>query len=470
MDGRVGMPFESYHSIHLVGIKGVAMTALAQCLVDLGKEITGSDLEEDFVTAEMLKKRSIKHIHNGFSPENIGVKTDLVIFSGAHQGSQNVDVLTAKERGIPVLSHADALGELMKGKRGISVCGVGGKSTVSAMITWILEYAGLHPSFSIGVGNVSNLHATGRYVSTSDFFVAEADEYVKDPMKDQTPRFLSQFPECIVCTNIAFDHPDAYATFDDTKKAYLQFFSHLPPTGTLIINGEDAELVQLTEQSSPSFHRLVVSKQKSADIQIGVYNTQKGITTLDITMHGQVHTIRLHLPGIFNQMNATYALAAASTCGVSIEKGIEALEQFTGTMRRFENKGIKKDVQYFDDYAHHPSEIQATLSALREWYLDSRIIAVFQPHTYSRTKALLNEFSQSFSQADVVFLLDIFASAREKDDPTVHTDHLVQKIGAKAKNVHTIQEAVRAIRETSKPQDVVITLGAGDLYHIHDLC
>lgn len=469
MDGRVGMPFESHHSIHLVGIKGVAMTSLAQCLTDLGKEITGSDLEENFVTEDILKKLSVK-MYNGFASKNIGVKTDLVVFSGAHQGSQNTDVLTAKERGIQVLSHADALGELMKGKRGISVCGVGGKSTVSAMITWILEYAGLHPSFSIGVGNVSNLNATGHYVPTSDFFVAEADEYVKDPTQDHTPRFLSQFPECIVCTNIAFDHPDVYATFDDTKKAYLQFFSHLPPTGTLIINGGDAELVRLTELSSSSFRRLIVSKEKSADIQIGAYSTQKGITTLDITMRGQVHNIRLHLPGIFNQMNATYALVAASTCGVFVEKGIEALEQFTGTMRRFENKGIKKDVQYFDDYAHHPSEIQATLVALREWYPDSRIIAVFQPHTYSRTKALLNEFSQSFSQVDLVYLLDIFASAREKDDPTVHTDHLVQNIGEKAKNVHTIQEAARAIRETVKPRDVVITLGAGDLYHMHDLC
>ncbi|MBI5151139.1 MAG: UDP-N-acetylmuramate--L-alanine ligase [Candidatus Pacebacteria bacterium] len=463
------MPFESHHSIHLVGIKGVAMTSLAQCLTDLGKEITGSDLVENFVTANILKKLSV-NMYNEFSPKNIGVKTDLVIYSGAHQGSQNADVLTAIQRGIPVLSHADALGELMKGKRGISVCGVGGKSTVSAMIAWILEYAGLHPSFSIGVGNVFNLNATGRYVPASDFFVAEADEYVKDPAKDRTPRFLSQFPECIVCTNIAFDHPDVYSSFDDTKKAYLQFFSHLPPTGTLIINGEDAELVRLTELSPPPFHRVIVSREKRADIQLGEYRTKKDMTSLDITVRGQTQNIRLHLPGIFNQMNAAYALAAASTCGVSIERGIEALEKFTGTMRRFENKGMKKDVQYYDDYAHHPSEIQATLGALREWYPDSRIVAVFQPHTYSRTKALLNEFSQSFSHADIVFLLDIFASAREKDDATVHADHLVQKIGKKAKNVHTIQEAVRVIHELVKPRDVVITLGAGDLYHIHDLC
>ncbi|HKY73898.1 MAG TPA: Mur ligase domain-containing protein, partial [Patescibacteria group bacterium] len=239
-------PFSDYHSIHLVGIKGVALTALACCLHDLGKQIEGSDVEEDFVTKEQLDRLHVK-VYTTFSPENLHASTDLVIFSGAHKGSENPIVVAAKEKGIRCLTHAEALGILMQGKIGISACGVGGKTSTSAMIAWILEHAGLHPSFAVGVGNIPNLGVPGRFDKVSQYFVAEADEYVSDPGHDATPRFMFQYPTVIVCTNLEFDHPDVYPSFDDVMKAYLAFFHQLSDGGTLVYNAENDELDTLVK-------------------------------------------------------------------------------------------------------------------------------------------------------------------------------------------------------------------------------
>lgn len=470
-------PFVGTHRIHLVGIKGVAMTSLAQSLHDLGKEISGSDVAEDFVTKEQLAHVS-PEISVEFSAEHITKDIDLVIFSGANHGSNNVEVQQAKMLGIPTLSHAEALGELMKGKRGISVCGVGGKTTTSAMISWILEYADMRPSFSIGVGNIQNLGRTGRYVSESAWYVAEADEYAVDPEKDHTPRFMLQSPEMIVCTNLEYDHPDIYPSFQEVKDAYLQFFRKLPANGVLIVNGENAELSKLAtqfeqerlEQKNP-VNTISVSKEHNATVRYGGLQMLPGKTTLSFSYLGENQTLELLLPGEFNAQNAVYAVVASVLAGASMDKAIQSMKQFIGTMRRFENKGVKKGVQYFDDYAHHPTEIQATLSALRTWYPKNKIIVIFEPHTYSRTKMLLDEFSHAFTDADEVLLLDIFASAREGKDPTISSTVLSDEIwatGKKAQNIHDISRAVAYVSEKAHAGDVVMTIGAGDVYHLHE--
>lgn len=456
--------------IHLVGIKGVAMTSLAQCLLDLGKTVTGSDVEDEFVTTPMLSKVGVQ-TYVGFSPEHIHESTELVIYSGAHKGSQNPEVLTAISKHIPVLSHADALGALTEGKKCIAVCGVGGKSSVSAMITWILECAGKKPSFSVGVGNVLNLGRTGRYEKDSSYFVVEADEYVKDPGHDNAPRFMSLNPEVIVCTNIAYDHPDVYASFEDTKNAYRSFFAKLPTQGSLVYNGDDVALSTLSDQIQTQ--KISISKKDGAIFMISNYRASLGKTEADIVYKEKIYTLILQIPGEFNVMNATYAIVAAQACGVDIETSLRALAQFQGTMRRFENKGVKQGVQYYDDYAHHPTEIQATLKALREWHPQAKVYAIFQPHTYSRTKALLKEFSMSFSDANEVLLLDIFASAREEADANTSSDILAQELQnnhIQVQNLHSVQQAFEYLKLEVKPGDVVITLGAGDLYNLHSLC
>ncbi len=456
--------------VHLVGIKGVAMTALAQMLVDLGKTVTGSDVEEAFVTEGILQKLGIQ-VYVGFSPEHLHVSTDYIVFSGAHNGSKNPEVLAAKEKKIPVISHAEALGQLMQGKTGVSICGVGGKSTVTAMIAWILEFAGKKPSYAIGVGQAFNLGSTGKYVKESELMVVEADEYATDPLVDHTPRFMFQTPTVIVCTNLEYDHPDIFNSMEDIKQAYLKFFQKLLNNGTLVMNGENAELKNLAEQVDKKITIVDISSHISNHWHYNEYGSEKGKTILQFSAQGKEYILKLIVPGKFNALNALYATAAAFAVGVPIETSLKALKQFTSTMRRFEDKGVKNGVQYYDDYAHHPIEIEATLTALREWYPKNRVIAAFQSHTYSRTKMLLNEFAHAFTQADEVVLIDIFPSAREAFDPTVSSDLLAEKIaktGKTAQNLKTIEGAKEYIQETAKPGDVVITLGAGDLYHVHE--
>ena len=457
--------------VHLVGIKGVAMTALAQMLVDLGKTVTGSDVAEAFVTEEILQKLGV-HIDIGFSPEHLHASTDYVVFSGAHNGSKNPEVLVAKEKNISTISHAEALGQLMQGKTGISVCGVGGKSTVTAMIAWILEFAGKKPSYAIGVGQAFNLGYTGKYVKESELMVVEADEYATDPLVDHTPRFMFQTPTVIVCTNLEYDHPDVYTSMEDIKQAYLKFFQKLPDDGTLVINGGNTELKDLADQLGKKITIFDISNNISNLWHYGAYSAEKGKTSLQFSAQGKEYMLELIVPGRFNACNALYATAAAFAVGVPIETSVKALKQFTGTMRRFEDKGVKNGVQYYDDYAHHPIEIEATLVALREWYPKNYVIAAFQSHTYSRTKILVNEFTHAFTQADEVVLIDIFPSAREVFDPTVSSDVLAEKIaktGKPAQNLRTIEGVKTYIEKTAKQGDVVITLGAGDLYHVHEL-
>jgi UDP-N-acetylmuramate--alanine ligase len=340
------------------------------------------------------------------------------------------------------------------------------------MTAWILEFAEKKPSFAIGVGQAFNLGQTGRYVSDSDLMVVEADEYANDPLVDHTPRFMFQTPKVIVCTNLEFDHPDIYKSFDDVKLAYLKFFKKLSKDGTLVINGENDALKKIADAMKNDIHVIEVSQHKDSTFQSGVYRAEKGKTSLELTHASKTYVLELKVPGKFNAMNALYAVAAASAVGVSIETSLKAMREFTSTMRRFENMGEKHGVQFYDDYAHHPTEIEATLAALREWYPKSKVYALFQSHTFSRTKALLNEFAHAFEKADEVLLIEIFPSAREAYDPTINSDLLAEKItetGKLAKNLHDI-EGIRAyLKQKLQPGDVVITLGAGDLYHLHEV-
>ncbi len=425
--------FSNYHHIHLVGIKGVAMTALAQCLSDIADyrsqtiddsslSISGSDVAENFVTSKVLEKFGFE-IVIGFSADNISGDIDLVIYTGAHNGKHNIEVQTAIQQGIPTMTHAEALGKLMEGKRGISVCGTGGKSTTSAMIAWILECAGIRPSYAIGVGNVPNLDRTGKYVADSEWFVAEADEYAVDPTEDHRPRFIYQHPEVIVCTNLNYDHPDIYPTFDAMKQTFEAFFKTLPTGGTLLTE------VDLPKQIEP-FHLLI--------------------------------------PGIHNQQNAYFAMRASKACGVDELTSRNALSQFASTMRRFEYKGKLQGIEMYDDYAHTPDEISATIQALREWRPGKRVVVAFQPHTYSRTKALFDGFVSSLSLADEVILLDIFASAREQEDPSVSSSLLASRMTNVQCQVSNYNELAGRIPEILKSTDVFITMGAGDIYKVYE--
>ncbi|MBP9700455.1 UDP-N-acetylmuramate--L-alanine ligase [Candidatus Woesebacteria bacterium] len=467
--------------IHLTGIKGVAMTALAQCLVDLGKTVSGSDVPENFVTSKQLEKLAID-ISSGFEPTNVPTTTQLLIYTGAHQGSTNPQVLEAKQRNIPVLSHAQALGLLMDQKKSISVCGTGGKSTTSAMIAWILSIAKTHPSYAVGVGNVTNLDRTGTYETSGEWFVAEADEYAVDPTSDHRPRFIFQHPSIIACTSLNFDHPDIYPTFEDMQRTFQAFFLSAK---SVFLNADAPALAAIgkTVQESATNDSTITSVgfAESAIVRLANFSSGPGTTSFELVEKTtsestpQPITITLQIPGKHNATNAALAYLVCQQLGIASETILLALSQFSGTMRRFEYKGTYTGMRFFDDYAHTPEEITATIQALRAWEPEKRIVVAFQPHTYSRTKALFAGFVDALSLADQLIVLDIFASAREAVDPSVSSQLLVEQILAKRPelDVHleTTPESLSSYIATFShtPNTVFIALGAGDIYTVFDI-
>ncbi len=472
------MKILEFKSFFLVGIKGVAMTAMAQLLTDAQKEVSGSDVEEDFVTKDILKKLDLK-IMVGFNSE-IPDDVDCVIYTAAHEGKFNPQVIGAEKRKIKTYSHAEAQAEFFNLKKGIAVCGVGGKSTVSAMISWILTKSGAEPSFAVGVGNIPGLDKTAQWDTDTDIFVAEADEYVTDPSAPQrneeiTPRFSFLEPFITVCTNLKFDHPDVYKNFEHTKEVFFKFFNQIDSNGFLIINYKDLEHKPTTSAETT----LTFGENPKADFSYKAVekNIEPGTNVGLLTYKNLEYKIILKVPGSYNLENAVAAIAACSTVDIPIFESLNALESFNSTQRRFELIGTKNGVTYYDDYAHHPNEVKSVIEALNKWYPDSRKIVVFQPHTYSRTKNLLTEFIDSFEVSDSkteILLLDIFSSAREKYDSTISSNDIVKGVQSKFKNIkisnlETIHNLSVYFENNLNPGDVVLTIGAGDIYKVHIL-
>lgn len=448
------------------------MTSLAQMLVDAGKKVQGSDVEQKFVTEDQLIRLNIAvQPLQASLPQNI----DCLVYTAAHQGIHNPQVQEALSRNIPVFSQAEAVASLFNQKKGIAVCGVGGKSTTSAMITWILEKMGKNPSYSVGVGSIPGLAATGAWRENSEYCVAEADEYVIDPSAPSkgeaiTPRFSFLKPFVTVCTNLRYDHPDVYTSFEHTQEVFLTFFRQNSDAGFLVINADDEPLLELAQQSGKKI--ITFGEKTGADFQLTEYISKEGTTTGKYTYLGQAYTLELHIPGKFNMLNALAALAA--TVPLYPEAlSQNALSEFASTARRFENKGLIRGIQCFDDYAHHPNEVKSAIQALNEWYPNARKVIAFQSHTYSRTKQLFSEFVDAFAQAKEVVMIDIFSSAREQKDDSISSTILCEAIHQKypensAINLKTIEALAEYIQNTLQPGDVFLTVGAGDIYEVYE--
>lgn len=443
------------------------MTALAIVAKEQGSKVTGSDVADDFPTAPALAKAQITP-QIGFKKENIKGHPDLVVVTGAHGGINNPEAQAARNSGLRVLTHGEALPEFMSGKKVIAVAGSHGKTTVSGMIAHLLTKAGLDPSFAIGCGDIKSLGVSG-HAGKGDYFVVEADEYMTDPGQNPTPRFFYLNPLMAVITNIEYDHPDAYQNLDELKKAFLTFGKKVSDDG-LIVAGIDNPNVKriLGELKTPI---LTYGFSPQADYQISRVSFGKERTWFWLKYKGTDLTqFSLCVPGKFNAANALAASIVVNQLGLSWEQIKHDLLSFTGTKRRFEEKGEKEGVKFFDDYAHHPSQIRSTLEAARAWFPKARIICVFQPHTYSRTKALFNEFSKCFGSADQVIIIPIYSSAREKADPMVNSKILVNEINKYHRNalyLETLKSVVDYLKKHTVLGDVVLTMGAGDINKIY---
>lgn len=446
------------NSIHFVGVKGVGMTPLAIIAKEAGITITGSDIADKFITDEALEKAGIKPLV-GFSENHVG-DVDLVITTGAHEGFNNIEVKIAKKKKIKVITQGEAVGVFMTGvifgKRftGISVTGTHGKTTTSAMIATVLKVNGKDPSYLIGTASAQSLGAPGHY-GKGKYFVAEADEYMTEPNFDRTIKHMWQHPKIAVITNIEFDHPDAYKSLDDTREAFLKFANQLPQDGVLITCGDDPQVQKL------------LLRYKGRKITYGSAGQN------DVLVDEVLKDINLFVFGNHNRLNATAAFIVGLEIGLSKEHIKKGLEEFKGSKRRSEFVGtINSGAKLFDDYAHHPTEIQKTLKAFREKFSNYKIVCVFQPHTYSRTKSLFEQFGSSFIDADTVILTKIYSSLREKPDPTVSLNKLVDKINSKGKKaifISTLSDVVEYVKAQKYGKDtIIITMGAGDIYKISE--
>lgn len=462
-----------YKKIHFVGIKGVGMAPLAIIAKEAGCEVTGSDVADTYITDTILTKAGISPFV-GFDVRRVQ-GADLVITTGAHGGLSNPEVIAAKEKNIPVWLQGQAVGEFMKGEvfertlSGISVAGCHGKTTTTAMIATVLQEGRLDPSYIIGTGIVPSLGSSGHF-GKGDYFVAEADEYATEPKKDHTAKFLWQHPRIAVITNIEFDHPDLYKDLDQVRKAYERFaYQVAEDGGLLVVNGDDPQVLQLLE----TYEGEVITFGLEKENDYVIVPQSDGKFELTVEQEGWSDKFSISLPGLHNIKNATVAVIIARELGIEKNAMQKGLSAFVGTKRRLEYHGqLSTGAILYDDYAHHPTEIKTTITALKEKYPDKEICLIFQPHTFSRTKLLFDEFIDSLGNADVVMLTNIYPSAREPFDETISSWHLSEALKKQGKTTIYIAEPSDMVQYVKQNLDkfgsnmVLVTMGAGDIYQI----
>jgi len=446
--------------VHFIGIGGSGLSAIARLLLESGYKVSGSDRALTPFADEVRKAGA--QVFVGHHPRNI-TGADWVVRSSAIT-DDNPEVEAAKRAGIPVYKRADFLGRLMEDKTGIAIAGTHGKTTTTAMTAWVLSELGRDPSFIVG-GVLNNLGVNAR-AGKGKPFVIEADEY--DNM------FLGLKPRISVVTSLEHDHPDCFPTYESMVEAFQKFVNLLPEDGTLIVCVEDAGAASLIPQARKAGRNVVAySVQGDTTINSPLWlmarevkpNARGGFdfsaaSNLSSTGLESIE-VSLQVPGKHNVRNALAVLAIVESLGLSREKAAKALDEFTGTGRRFQLRGEVDDILIFDDYAHHPTEIKATLAGARARFPNRRIWAVWQPHTYSRTQTLFLDFARAFKDADEVIVTEVYAAREPKQDFT--SAEIVSAMPhLSARYRQTLDETTKYLLDHLKPGDVVLVLSAGD--------
>jgi UDP-N-acetylmuramate--alanine ligase len=448
--------------VYVIGIKGSGVVSIVQILKARGIEVLGSDVSEKFFTDTVLKKNQIKYFEN-FSPKNIPNDIGLVIYSTVYTEKNNVEFQESLKRKLPMLSYPEMLAQLFGEKYGVAVCGTHGKTTTSAWLANTLKELGADPTAAIG-SRVTNWEGNA-LIGEGEIFVIEADEYQN--------KLALYNPNGVVLTSCDYDHPDFFPDFEAYKQVFKDFVVRIPKTGFLVVCGDATSTLEV----SKSVNATVLTYGFSPDCNYRILNLKLNKSdsvvpsqTFEV-MRGEnsLGNFEIQLFGKHNALNAAAVIAVCHKLNFSVEKIQVALKNFCGTARRFELIGERNGAILIDDYGHHPDEIRATLKAARELYEKKNIWAIFHPHTFTRTKALLSEFSQSFSDADKVIVLDIYGSARETQGG-VHSKDLVELINkydrGKADYLATIDETVEFLGGKIGADDVVIAIGAGNVWEV----
>jgi len=451
--------FERFRTIHFVGIGGIGMSGIAEVLHNLGYEVTGSDVKESDTIAR-LRSLGIK-VSIGHTPDNID-DAHVVVTSSA-VSHENPEVAAARERSIPVIPRAEMLSELGRLKYGILIAGAHGKTTTTSLIATILAHAGLDPTVVIG----GKLMATGSNarLGRGDFIVAEADE--------SDGSFLTLSPTIAVVTNIDREHMDFFRTMEALKDAFVSFINKVPFYGLSILCAENEHIREIL----PRIHRRYITYGFSPQTDIHAINLKKEFMSVSFHVIYKGHDMgrfSVPMPGTHSVLNSLASIAVGMELKLDLQNIREALKGFRGIQRRFEFKGEERGIKFFDDYGHHPEEIRATLRAAKESLgsgggKDGRLVILFQPHRYTRTKDLLRDFGASFSDADILYVMDIYP-AGEKPLEGVNGEAVLNAIRDKGHRSAAYISGHDLLMETLmnalRPNDLFFTIGAGDVWKI----
>ncbi len=446
---------KQYKHIHLIGIGGVSMSGIAEILHACGFIVTGSDASESEITDKLMKNHIPVKI--GHDLENLE-KSNLVVFSAAIK-KDDIELVRAKELNIPTIERGTFLGILTKSfKNTICVSGTHGKTTTTSMISLCFLEAGKDPSIQVGA-YLKQLDANYR-VGKSDYFIIEACEYVES--------YLKLFPKTEVILNIDNDHLDYFGTIENIVKSFSNYIKLLPEDGLLVINWDDDNCMKLAKLTNAKVLTYGIKNENANFVARNISFNKNGFPTFDVYYNNNFYkTISLSIPGIHNVMNALACIAVCHNYGIEKEDIKNALLKYTGAHRRFEFKGSFNNVNVYDDYGHHPTEILATANALKQKKYNKSWV-IFQPHTYSRTKNLLLDFAYALINFDNIIVTDIYA-ARETNTYNISSKDLVDKIvdlGYKALYMPDFNEIVKYVKQNARPDDIVLTLGAGTVTNI----
>ncbi|MBE6040433.1 MAG: UDP-N-acetylmuramate--L-alanine ligase [Clostridiales bacterium] len=453
------MDFNQYKRVHCLGIGGIGLSAVAEILADRGHIVSGTDINPSKVTRH-LECMGIK-VYPSHEPENVeGV--DAIVYSAA-VSDENPEVIRARELGIPMFSRAEVLGMIMSDyEHSVAICGTHGKTTVTSMTSLILRNAEYKPTILVG-GNLPQINGNVE-IGGHEYFVTEACEYMDS--------FLQLVPSIGVILNIDSDHLDYFKDMDHIVKSFSTFVEQIPETGVIIAFGDNPFVRSILKGHT---NKITYGYSESNDFYAeNLEFNENGFPVFDICHDGRrITSIELSVPGEHNVLNAMAAFVTASYLKVDIPTIVSTLKEYSGTNRRFDFNGTTSNgVKVIDDYAHHPTEIKATLAAARN-VKHNKLWLIFQPHTYTRTKALFDEFVDAFNDADVVVLTDIYA-AREKDIYNISSYKLMTAMKAKYPDkpvyyVKDFEDIVKYIRKFAGKDDIVMTMGAGDVYKVGDM-
>ncbi len=444
--------------VHFIGIGGISMSALAEILLNKGYKVSGSDVGESLLT-DKLKSGGAK-VFIGHSADNIR-GANIIIHTAAIK-ADNPEMLASAESGIPVIDRPTLLGELMKGfENSVAVAGTHGKTTTTSMISLILLLANMDPTLL--VGEVLDYIDGNVRIGNSEYFVTEACEYCES--------FLKFYPKIGVILNVESDHLDYFKDLDHIISSFSKFSDLIPESGFMIANRDDENVVASIENAKSGVITFGITSSDADFKATNITFNEIGFPNFDIEFKGKLlFTLQLVVPGIHNVYNALAAIACMYSIGIDLKYAKAALEIFKGARRRFEIRGVNKGFTVISDYAHHPTEIKATLKAASQ-FPHNKIWCVFQPHTYTRTYSLMDDFTNAFKDADEVIITDIYA-AREKDDGKVHSRDLVNSMrnnSFSSKYISSFDEIADYLYQNAGEGDLVIAMGAGSIDKLADM-